>query len=229
MDLDSSRAVVVLDTSAVLELFIFLGRGGSSWPHRFEEAVTRRWGSTPQLVFHPITLAELATLSHEEVHQSRISWAGPRPAAELAFRANANRNALIALRACVEGRTLAPDFDMQAFPILPTWSDYGAVAQQREDYRMLRCTTKSGVVPVSALADHMILATAVILKSEGFNSGLVSGDREQLGAGQRLGVEVLYIKDLAASTSFPWKDCARDGNCVAGCVSGVADCERMFS
>lgn len=227
MELRRDRQVVVLDTSALVQIFVHVARGGAGL-HRFRKAVGELWRPNVQFVFHPITLAELATNSHEEVLHGRMGHRGPRPASEIALRAQAHKQALVALRACVEGRPLTRDFAFRVLPLVPDWRDYVAVASQREDYKLLRCTAKSSVVPVAGLTDHQILSVALSLIRDGYDAGFISGDRELLGAAERFGLPLLYVHGLDDRSGFRWKDCNQDDRCIVGCSDGVAECIRMF-
>lgn len=209
--------MVVLDTSAIVRFAVAaLGRR-SQFPRKLMLEIDRRWPNA-QLLVHPVTLAELATNSHEEVQQAKLP---PRDAAESQLVAAANRAALLTLG----GR--AGDVHLDALPFLPSWDDWSDVVDQRTDFRNLRCTRKSGVVPVTAMVDHLILAAADAMARSGHPAALVSGDLEQLGAAWHLGVEVLYTRDFTRA-DFAWKDCQKDESCVRGCHDGVAACDVMF-
>lgn len=223
MKLTLDRAVVVLDTSAVIEIARSHLRGGRFGP-KFSAAVTKKWGSEAQLAVHPVTFAEIATNTHEEVlHARRGRTSSPD---SLALKAKAHQWALIALRKYLED---APgSHELQACPIVPTWEDWNSVTADRENFRHLRCTKKSAVVPVSSMVDHLILGLAISLRAGGFSVGFASGDKELLGASERFGVPFVYTHDLDREDGFAWKDCASDESCIRACPTVVPDCEGMF-
>jgi hypothetical protein len=222
---DPAAPLVFLDTSAVVELAVTTLRGGNSFPHRFRTAIDERWGHGVQLAVHPVSLAELATNSHEEVHHSRAR--SPRPAADHSLTARANACALVALRSFLGGGS--DELALHARPIVPTWADWMHVVAQRNDHRLLRCTRDGAVKPVADMVDHVILGLASSYAQRGYTTGFVSGDAMQLGAAARLGIGCLDVKDLRRVSPHPWKSCASDGTCVAGCSDGVADCVGMFN
>jgi hypothetical protein len=79
------------------------------------------------------------------------------------------------------------------------------------------------------MVDHQILSIAYFLNENGTPVTFISGDKDQLGAAAGIGLDWIYSKKPDRTDPFPWKSCASDERCIAGCSDGIADCDRMFA
>lgn len=224
---DFSKPIAVFDTSAVLDLMWAAVRRSARLT--FEAAIRDRVGSKPQCGYHPVTLAELASNTHEEVLQARVRASGKqRTQEQLRQDVGRFRRALEALEHSLRGEWLAV-LPFRMAPLTPSLSAYVRLSRQRSDFRNLRCLEKSGVVPLASMVDHQILGLAFYLQEMGTEITFVSADRELLGAAAGLGLSWVDSRRPKRTEPWPWKDCARDERCIAGCSDGVADCTRMFA
>lgn len=224
---DLNRPIAVFDTSGIIDLMWASVR----YEKRkvFEALLRERVGGEPQCGYHPVTLAELASNTHEEVFQSR-SRGGFQQRSQVELRENTKkfRRALEALEHSLRGEW-AEVLPFQMHPLTPSLSSYVRLSRQRADFRNLRCLRKSGVVPLASMVDHQILSLAFFLRERGTDVTFVTGDRELLGAAEGLGMSWINSREPTRTEPPPWKDCARDEACIAGCFDGVAACDVMFA
>lgn len=224
---DLAKPLAVFDTSGILDLM------WASVRHRarqdFEQVMRARLGDTPQCGYHPVTLAELASNTHEEVLQARgRGTRGRRTQAELRRDTEKFQRALEILEHSIRGEW-SEVMPFQMYPLTPSLSAYVRLSRQRSDFRNLRCLSKSGVVPLASMVDHQILALAYFLNETGTAVTFVTGDRELLGAAAGLGLSWIDSKNPKRIEALPWKDCQEDEMCISGCLDGVAACEHMFT
>lgn len=228
MNLDADRPVVVLDTSAMLEILGWRASSRTMKLKEFNEAVVKTMGAEAQLVFHPVSLAEISTNSHEEVLLGRRNTRTVSRE-QIRRRHKLHQFALITLRNIVDPATEADPWPTPHM-LIPELGDWNRLTDQRSDFRFLRCTVKSGVVPVATMVDHMILSLAHSLRLDGYNAGLSSGDQELLGAAEELQVPRINVHNLKKFDGYVWKSCNGDKTCIGACTEGEVDtdCETQF-
>jgi len=191
-------------------------------------AIKSAVGGDAMHVYHPLTLAEVATKMHDIVvasdawrhRQQRAS--DQRVAQTLATFGVVHRS----LRSAASGaETLEPllGYRLRALLVSSESITRMALARARADH--VRCTNKSRALPVGALADHQILQAAVDLRDAGREVVFLSSDAESLGAAEGLGLRWFDTKRRAALTPG-WKDCPKDGSCWLG-ARRTPDCTRF--
>ena len=226
MNLDPDKPMLVLDTSAILELAGWVSAGRTRQLSDFSTEVGRIMGAQTQLIFHPVSISEIATNSHEEVLLGRKTTQ-KTSRSRIQSRHKLNEFALIALKQILtQGGSDLPT--MHQF--VPRTKDWTRLFLQRQDFRSLRCTDKNGVVPVASMVDHMILSLADSLRADGFHAGIATGDKEILGAAEELQVPRVNIHNLKKIDGYLWKSCKSDESCIGACREGeaVTDCDTQF-
>ncbi len=181
-------------------------------------------------VYHPLTLAEVATKMHDIVLASDAWRRGQQRASEprvkqtLATFGVVHRSLASAASVASDAKTLEPllGYSLRALLVPSESITRMASARARADH--VRCTAKSRALPVGALADHQILQAAVDLRDAGRDVVFLSSDAESLGAADGLGLRWFDTKQRAQTPG--WKDCPKDGSCWLG-ARRTPDCTRF--
>lgn len=215
--------VVCYDTCSVLDLITASRSAGSATLLR--SVIEGRAGKDARHGYHPLTLAEIASKHHAEVIAAD-GYRHNRPVNAANVRATVARFALAhrALAAAAKG----PDgpselLGLRLLRLAVSDASILRMAKLRVRRDLLRCTSKSRVLPLAALADHQILQAALDLHDAGVSVIFASSDAESLGAAAALGVPVLNTK-RPLEVAPGWQTCPADRSCWPG---GTTTCDTF--
>lgn len=225
MALDPQKPIVVVDTSGIIDLCGWVVDQRRDSIRLYRAQLEEKWGCIPQFVYHPVSLAEIATNTHEEVLLSR---GGPSDFSRIRRRSKLFKSSILILKSVFEG-SMGDASDLVPRPMKVDSKHFYLVSEQRLDWANLRCTKNNAVVPVGSIADHLILGLSLLLLREGFVSGFVSSDRELLGAAQTFGLTYINTKDLGGKLIHRWKTCEQDEACISACQDASTDCSSQFN
>lgn len=190
----------VFDTSALIRL---------SENAEAAQAWLRRVPANASLVYHPISLGELAVQTHEAYVRDHTSRSGPDVTKTVALR----HALLTALGACADpaqrstwlGRRFRP-FDTSHRPAIGGGAYggcYHQLVREKLDPAHLYRNRSGRVAVLADMVDHMILAVASYLQQQGQYVCVASRDTHLLAAAARVKVPWVHVSNTPFVPSWP--------------------------
>jgi len=189
MKLNKALPVYVFDTSALLDF-------------ASNKSLAGILDADGQYFYHPITLAELADYTHQEIWQFR------KPHYNLKQIKEGIQGRVRLIKALYHHRKNDPRTYINGrrfLPISVPFDMFSFLAHQRSERKYL-CKSPDGkaIAVVANMTDHQILVAAAYLRRSKFSVTMISGDKMQLAAAAHLGISWINSKKPQHKIAETW-------------------------
>jgi hypothetical protein len=217
-------ALIICDTSGLIAIAECLGNAKkeNTLFMRLEE----EFGENLTLLFHPISVVELASNTHHEVHFRKFSDANWINKSNQIADKNQSTLIVLGLVDDKSGIGLSKIPKPRKCPIDESYWTH--LMSERMSYSSLTCHNGEPRHKL-AMADYQIFGLATYLKKkrETAEIGIFTGDHEIITAAVESRIPWLGV--YPDNSVRKWKNCAQDNTCYKGDTSlAVAGCYERF-